>query len=132
MNHPPATCELCGDTGLYSPSALPCPKGCKDIVERLVKIAEASRREDGFLIPLGQEIADAVEYITNMQQYISELEQREKDARVKALEDAAHVAFSQIDAPGLSDNPAYVSFEPSHVMARKISLLIRALKDEVR
>lgn len=124
MTHPPATCELCGGTGLYSPSALPCPKGCKDIVERLVKIAEASRREDGSLIPLGQEIADAVEYITNMRQYISELEQREKDARAKALEEAATVAESFPDR-----ETETMELPPSKF---DIAAAVRALKDEVR
>lgn len=35
-----------------------------DIVERLRKIAEASRRDDGSLIPLGEEITDAADEIT--------------------------------------------------------------------
>lgn len=92
MTHPPATCELCGDTGLYSPSALPCPKGCsaEDIVDRL-------RAHDLDLSPDWRDdvdmhswmdtadalMAEAAEYITNMRQYISELEQLEKDARSK-------------------------------------------------
>lgn len=131
MTHPPATCELCGGTGLYSPSALPCPKGCKDIVERLVKIAEASRRENGSLIPLGQEIADAVEYITNMLAYISDLEQREKDARVKALELAAvHAECHSDDRRGRDRN---FDWNDGYIDGcRGAAAAIRALKDELR
>lgn len=82
MTHPPATCELCGGTGLYSPSELPCPKGCnaEDIVDRLQFIGAMSLDQDAAKLSY-----QAAEYITNMQQYISELEQREKDARAKAL-----------------------------------------------
>ena len=100
-------------------------------MERLVKIAEASRREDGSLIPLGQEIADAVEYITNMQQYISELEHREKDARVKALELAAvHAECAADDRPGRDRN---FDWNDGYIDGcRGAADAILAMKDEVR
>lgn len=47
-----------------------------------------------------------------------------------ALEAAAEVARSQISEPSLSDNPAYVRFEPSHLMAKKIAAHISALIDD--
>lgn len=133
MTHPPATCELCGDTGLYSPSALPCPKGCKefDIVRALNEVDHESL-EDCFLqSPL---FLHAAEYITNMQQYISELEQREKDARVKALEDAATLAEGS--AKNFNFQEALANGDDIEVGAKSeqlsIAIAIRALKDEVR
>lgn len=95
-------------------------------MERLVKISEASRREDGSLIPLGQEIAEAAEYITNMRQYVSELEQRERDARAKALEEAAKTAEAM---------PLLRPVSTSHVKTtspKDVAAAIRTLKDEVR
>lgn len=187
MTHPPATCELCGDTGLYSPSALPCPKGCsaEDIVDRLNDICSTDDHERGCQ---GREYScscgfddrtfatakSAAEYITNMRQYISELEQREndayqrayetrlkrhksgcachlddddnilsmcelhkdveKDARAKALEDAAQVAEGNYDHIGVKtqhDRCPHDKFlwEDCDQCA---AAGIRALKDEVR
>lgn len=99
MTHPPATCELCGDTGLYSPSAVPCPKGCsaEDIVDRL-------RSRDLDLSPDWRDDADmhswmdtadalmseSAEYITNLRKALSEAEQREKDAKRIAVNAEAY------------------------------------------
>lgn len=44
------------------------------------------------------------------------------------LERAAVAAASHITEPGLSDNPAYVRFERSHIMAKRIALSIRAMQ----
>lgn len=136
MTYPPATCELCGDTGLYSPSALPCPKGCsaEDIVDRL-------RAHDLDLVPDWRDDADmhswmdtadalmseSAEYITNLRQALSEAEEREKDARGKALEDAAKVAESWKAMP--CDPQRHLGHRDA---AYAISAAIRTLKDEVR
>ena len=37
----------------------------------------------------------------------------------------AGIAVAQISVPGLSDNPAYVHYEPADNMARKIATAIR-------
>lgn len=137
MTHPPATCELCGGTGLYSPSALPCPKGCKefDIVESLKFIGSMSLDQDAARLSY-----QAAEYVSNLQQYISELEQREKDARGKALDDAAEVA--EILSRKLA-NDAQFCHKNGLLKTAASSLLqsegasksageVRALKDEVR
>ncbi len=47
--------------------------------------------------------------------------------RENAIKECAEIALAQISEPGLSDNPAYIRYEPSHNMARKISGLIRSL-----
>lgn len=73
------TCELCGDTGLYSPSAVPCPKGCKDVVERLRSYA----KDQGGWHNIDDTCDEAAEVITNMRAYISDLEKRDKDTREK-------------------------------------------------
>lgn len=146
------TCELCGDTGLYSPSAVPCPKGCEvfeephapplrrnvdlntweqviDLFRNNAMKDPPTRLRDEIVMFMewawyGQKSADL---ITNMRAYISDLEQREKDARAKALEDAAKVAESWKAMPC---NPQRHFGHRDAACA--ISAVIRALKDEVR
>lgn len=104
MTHPPATCELCGGTGLYSPSALPCPKGCKefDIVEQANDVLQAlsdwaviygAEMCDDEVVKQSKSrvlrygalayIADATDKLRNVITALSEADQREKDARSK-------------------------------------------------
>lgn len=85
MTHPPATCELCGGTGLYTPSALPCPKGCsaEDIVERL-RAHDLDLSPDwvdepdmhAWMDKADDLMSEADDLITNMRTYISDLEKR--------------------------------------------------------
>lgn len=158
MTHPPATCELCGDTGLYSPSALPCPKGCKqfDIVQQANDVLQALsdwaviyaaemcddevvKQAKSRLLRYGAlaYIADATDKLRNVITALSEAEQREKDARAKALEEAA--AYHD----DLAEQHSASSKEERHHVARdnhaafciqhqRHAAAIRALKDEVR
>jgi hypothetical protein len=48
----------------------------------------------------------------------------------KTVEKCADVAYRHIQEPSLSDNPAYVRFEPADFMAKKIASAIRALAKE--
>lgn len=48
----------------------------------------------------------------------------------RGLEEALEIALSHIPAPGFSDNPAYVRFDPSTLMAKKIAAAIRAKMEE--
>lgn len=82
MTHPPATCELCGGTGLYSPSALPCPKGCKDVAERLRSYA----KDQGGWHHIDDTCEEAADLIERLRQALSEAQQREKDAYQRAYE----------------------------------------------
>jgi len=43
----------------------------------------------------------------------------------EAIEQAARIAESHIGEPGLSDNPAYVRYDPADLMAKKIAAAIR-------
>ena len=52
---------------------------------------------------------------------------RAEQERDEAYERAVSVALAHISEPGLSDNPAYIRFEPSNMMARKIAAAIRRL-----
>lgn len=126
MTHPPATCELCGGTGLYSPSALPCPKGCKefDIVESLKFIGSMSLDQDAARLSY-----QAAERVSNLLAALSEAEQREKDARGKALEDAAKAAKAEYKRHCTGSG---FDSQPSRSTAHSILEAIRALKDEVR
>jgi hypothetical protein len=76
---------------------VPCPKGCsaEDIVERLKSANDIRAWDTGNDADnrRNKVIADAADLITNMRAYISDLEQREKDARAKALEDAAQAGY---------------------------------------
>lgn len=101
------TCELCGDTGLYSPSAVPCPKGCQEIDrngEILLRDLEQFKDKPVGSIRIDmsdvRSILKMADLITNMRAYISDLEKREKDARAKALEGAAKVAECAFDDRG--------------------------------
>lgn len=55
-----------------------------------------------------------------------------RDATAETIERCARVAVSHISELGLSDNPAYVRFEPADMMARKIATAIRKLAQEVK
>lgn len=141
MTHPPATCELCGDTGLYSPSALPCPKGCRefDLAQHLVEYVdnphhinpmseafkELIRAASTALSEAEQREKDAKRIAVNAEAYgyghgIEVAENREKAAREKALDDAAQAGY-------------VACAETRHVtLGDKVAAAIRALKDEVR
>lgn len=144
MTQPPATCELCGGTGLYSPSALPCPKGCsaEDIVDRLNDIWSTDDHELGcqgrdYSCSCGFDdrtfatAKSAAEYISNMRAYIADLEKREKDARAKVLELAAvHAECAADDRPGRDRN---FDWNDGYIDGcRGAAAAIRDLMDEVR
>lgn len=97
MTHPPATCELCGDTGVYSPSALPCPNGCKDVVERLLSYA----KDQGGWHNIDDTCEEAADLIERQRQALSKVEQSEKEARAKALEAAANTAKTWLEDWGI-------------------------------
>lgn len=155
MTHPPATCELCGGTGLYSPSALPCPKGCEqfDIVQQANDVLQAlsdwaviyaAEMCDDEVVKQAKSrvlrygalsyIADATDKLRNVITALSEAEQREKDARVKALEEAATLAEGS--AKNFNFQEALANGDDIEVGAKSeqlsIAIAIRALKDEVR
>ncbi len=130
MTHPPATCELCGGTGLYSPSALPCPKECKDIVERLRSYA----KDQGGWHNIDDTCEEAADLIECLRQSLSEAEKREREARSKALEEAAKVAEGK--ARDFNFQQALADYDDLAVgengVRIEIADNIRALKDEVR
>jgi len=48
-----------------------------------------------------------------------------------SVERAIAVALAHIQQPGMTDNPAYVHFEPADAMAKKIAAALRELMKEV-
>lgn len=162
MTHPPATCELCGDTGLYSPSALPCPKGCPevtDIIEALID-ADIELKSDGKRNEL---YARSIAEITFLRQALSEAEQRsarseaEKTGLLQSLqhhtgcdhgvmairmlvdraEGARVKALEEASTVAKAEYKRHCTgsgfdSQPSRSTAHSILEAIRALKDEVR
>lgn len=47
-----------------------------------------------------------------------------------SVERAIAVALAHIQQPGMTDNPAYVHFEPADAMAKKIAAALRELMKE--
>lgn len=138
-----STCELCGGTGLYSPSALPCPKGCEqfDIVQQANDVLQAlsdwaviyaAEMCDDEVVKQAKSrvlrygalayIADATDKLRNVITALSEAEQREKDARAKALEEAVELCVSEDKRGPWQRTNAGLHFANA----------ICALKDEVR
>lgn len=76
---------------------------------------------------------DVLEWAANAGQMTAAFEKERKRAekaeqeRDEAYERAAKVALAQIQKPGLSDNPSYIHFQPSDMMARKIAAAIRRI-----
>jgi hypothetical protein len=42
-----ATCDMCGETGVYGPDAVPCPNGCTPPPESHLRGTEAAIRKAG-------------------------------------------------------------------------------------